>query len=42
MCWSSTRLRTLARWRLDYETHQRHPRLVMLHVTGYGHGEARL
>jgi crotonobetainyl-CoA:carnitine CoA-transferase CaiB-like acyl-CoA transferase len=30
---------TLARWGLDYETmHHRHPRLVMLHITGYGRG----
>ena len=29
----------LARWGLDYETvHARHPRLVMLHVSGYGAG----
>ncbi len=35
----NTRLSTLARWQLDYESvHERHPRLVMLHVTGYGHG----
>lgn len=30
---------TLARWGLDYESlHDRHPKLVMLHVTGYGRG----
>lgn len=35
----NTRLSTLTRWQLDYDTvHKRHPRLVMLHVTGYGHG----
>ncbi len=35
----NTRPSTLARWRLDYESvHARHPRLVMLHVTGYGAG----
>jgi crotonobetainyl-CoA:carnitine CoA-transferase CaiB-like acyl-CoA transferase len=35
----NTRLGTLSRWQLDYETvHERHPRLVMLHVSGYGHG----
>lgn len=35
----NTRLSTLARWALDYESvHERHPRLVVLHVTGYGHG----
>ncbi len=35
----NTRLSTLARWRLDYESvHERHPDLVVLHVTGYGHG----
>jgi crotonobetainyl-CoA:carnitine CoA-transferase CaiB-like acyl-CoA transferase len=35
----NTRLSTLARWQLDYESvHERHPRLVVLHVTGYGHG----
>lgn len=29
----------LARWGLDYESvHQAHPRVVMLHVTGYGRG----
>jgi crotonobetainyl-CoA:carnitine CoA-transferase CaiB-like acyl-CoA transferase len=29
----------LTRWNLDYETvHARHPRLVMLHVSGYGRG----
>jgi crotonobetainyl-CoA:carnitine CoA-transferase CaiB-like acyl-CoA transferase len=29
----------LARWGLDYESvHQAHPRLVMLHVSGYGGG----
>jgi crotonobetainyl-CoA:carnitine CoA-transferase CaiB-like acyl-CoA transferase len=29
----------LDRWTLDYETvHDRHPRVVMLHVTGYGRG----
>ena len=35
----NTRLSTLARWQLDYESvHERHPDLVVLHVTGYGHG----
>ena len=35
----NTRLSTLARWQLNYESvHVRHPELVMLHVTGYGHG----
>ena len=35
----NTRSSTLARWQLDYESvHERHPDLVMLHVTGYGHG----
>jgi crotonobetainyl-CoA:carnitine CoA-transferase CaiB-like acyl-CoA transferase len=35
----NTRPSTLARWGLDYESiHARHPRLVMLHVTGYGAG----
>jgi crotonobetainyl-CoA:carnitine CoA-transferase CaiB-like acyl-CoA transferase len=29
----------LARWGIDYESvHQRHPRLVMLHVSGFGRG----
>ncbi len=29
----------LLRWGLDYESvHERHPRLVMLHVSGYGRG----
>jgi crotonobetainyl-CoA:carnitine CoA-transferase CaiB-like acyl-CoA transferase len=29
----------LERWNLDYESvHQRHPRLVMLHVSGFGRG----
>src|SRR5271157_3649376 len=29
----------LARWGIDYESvHERHPRLVMLHITGYGRG----
>ncbi len=29
----------LARWGLDYESvHEAHPRIVMLHVTGYGRG----
>lgn len=29
----------LARWSIDYETvHPRHPRLVMLHISGYGAG----
>ena len=29
----------LARWGIDYESvHQRHPRLVMLHVSGFGGG----
>jgi crotonobetainyl-CoA:carnitine CoA-transferase CaiB-like acyl-CoA transferase len=29
----------LARWRIDYDTvHARHPRVVMLHVSGYGRG----
>ena len=35
----NTRPSTLARWGLDYETiHARHPRLVMMHVTGFGAG----
>ena len=35
----NTRPSTLARWQLDYHSvHERHPELVMLHVTGYGHG----
>jgi crotonobetainyl-CoA:carnitine CoA-transferase CaiB-like acyl-CoA transferase len=35
----NTRPSTLARWGLDYETiHARHPKLVMLHVTGFGAG----
>jgi crotonobetainyl-CoA:carnitine CoA-transferase CaiB-like acyl-CoA transferase len=35
----NTRPSTLARWGLDYESvHARHPRLVMLHITGYGAG----
>ena len=35
----NTRPSTLAGWQLDYPSvHQRHPDLVMLHVTGYGHG----
>jgi crotonobetainyl-CoA:carnitine CoA-transferase CaiB-like acyl-CoA transferase len=35
----NTRSSTLARWQLDYESvHERHPHLVMLHVTGYGRG----
>jgi crotonobetainyl-CoA:carnitine CoA-transferase CaiB-like acyl-CoA transferase len=35
----NTRPSTMARWGLDYESlHARHPRLVMLHVTGYGGG----
>ena len=35
----NTRSSTLARWQLDYESlHERHPELVMLHVTGYGYG----
>ena len=35
----NTRVSTLARWQLDYgAVHKRHPGLVMLHVTGYGHG----
>jgi crotonobetainyl-CoA:carnitine CoA-transferase CaiB-like acyl-CoA transferase len=35
----NTRPSTLARWGLDYDTiHARHPRLVMLHVTGFGGG----
>lgn len=30
---------TLAQWGLDYESlHHRHPKLVMLHLTGYGRG----
>jgi crotonobetainyl-CoA:carnitine CoA-transferase CaiB-like acyl-CoA transferase len=30
---------TLARWNLDYESvHRAHPRLVMLHISGYGGG----
>ena len=29
----------LARWTIDYDTvHARHPRVVMLHITGYGRG----
>jgi crotonobetainyl-CoA:carnitine CoA-transferase CaiB-like acyl-CoA transferase len=29
----------LARWGIDYESvHQRHPRLVMLHISGFGRG----
>jgi crotonobetainyl-CoA:carnitine CoA-transferase CaiB-like acyl-CoA transferase len=29
----------LARWGIDYESvHERHPKLVMLHVSGYGRG----
>jgi crotonobetainyl-CoA:carnitine CoA-transferase CaiB-like acyl-CoA transferase len=29
----------LSRWGLDYESvHERHPRLVMLHISGYGRG----
>lgn len=36
---ANTRPSTLARWQLDYESvHSRHPKLVMLHVTGYGQG----
>jgi crotonobetainyl-CoA:carnitine CoA-transferase CaiB-like acyl-CoA transferase len=35
----NTRPSTLARWNLDYASvHARHPRLVMLHVTGFGAG----
>ena len=35
----NTRPSTLARWQLDYDSvHDRHPKLVMLHVTGYGYG----
>ena len=35
----NTRSSTLARWQLNYESlHERHPELVMLHVTGYGYG----
>jgi crotonobetainyl-CoA:carnitine CoA-transferase CaiB-like acyl-CoA transferase len=35
----NTRPSTLARWGLDFESiHARHPRLVMLHVTGFGGG----
>ena len=35
----NTRSSTLVRWQLDFESlHERHPELVMLHVTGYGHG----
>ena len=35
----NTRPSTLARWHLDYgSVHKRHPKLVMLHVTGYGYG----
>ena len=35
----NTRPSTLARWELDYESlHERHPNLVVLHVTGYGLG----
>ena len=34
-----TRPSTLARWGLDYKSvHARHPKLVVLHVTGYGLG----
>ena len=36
---SNTRPSTLRRWGLDYQSLcMRHPRLVMLHVTGYGAG----
>jgi crotonobetainyl-CoA:carnitine CoA-transferase CaiB-like acyl-CoA transferase len=36
---ANTRPSTLKRWQLDYESvHARHPKLVMLHVTGYGRG----
>jgi len=35
----NTRPSTLSRWELDYESlHERYPRLVMLHVTGFGGG----
>ncbi|RDH80557.1 CoA transferase [Mycolicibacterium moriokaense] len=35
----NTRRSTLSRWGLDYESvHDRHPKLVMLHVSGYGRG----
>jgi crotonobetainyl-CoA:carnitine CoA-transferase CaiB-like acyl-CoA transferase len=35
----NTRPSTLARWGLDFATvHARHPKLVMVHVTGYGAG----
>ncbi len=35
----NTRLSTLTRWQLDYNAvHHLHPQVVMLHVTGYGHG----
>jgi crotonobetainyl-CoA:carnitine CoA-transferase CaiB-like acyl-CoA transferase len=35
----NTRPSTLTQWGLDYESlHERHPRLVMLHVTGFGGG----
>jgi len=35
----NTRPSTLTRWGLDYQTlHARYPKLVMLHVTGYGAG----
>ena len=35
----NTRPSTLSRWKLDYESlHERYPRLVMLHVTGFGGG----
>jgi crotonobetainyl-CoA:carnitine CoA-transferase CaiB-like acyl-CoA transferase len=35
----NTRPNTLVRWQLDYDSvHDRHPKLVMLHVTGYGYG----
>ena len=35
----SNRPSALARWGIDYETvHERHPQLVMLHVSGYGRG----
>jgi crotonobetainyl-CoA:carnitine CoA-transferase CaiB-like acyl-CoA transferase len=35
----NTRPSTLVRWQLDYHSvHDRHPKLVMAHVTGYGYG----
>ena len=35
----NTRASTLGRWQLNFESlRERHPELVMLHVTGYGYG----